>query len=323
MTNRESSEDIDHAAADWAARLDRAALSDRETQDLETWASADPRRRGALARAMAILAHFDSARASELDFLPRPGAARKASVRFERRGFLAAGALAAGLGALALIAPDLLQTREYATGKGEIRSAPLADGSAIWLNSDTRVKVDYSRTRRRVTLVGGEALFDVAKDRSRPFVVCAETLAVRAVGTSFSVSHMAGEPIKVLVQEGIVDVARGALGAVTPLRLSAGGRALATASGPIRVDTVGAGSVARSLSWTEGMLDFDGATLGEAVERFARYSDEKIVIDDPLIARRTITGRFSAANPVGFAEAAALSLGLKSHVEGRTVHLTR
>ena len=63
MTNRESSEDIDHAAADWAARLDRAALSDRETQDLETWASADPRRRGALARAMAILAHFDSARA--------------------------------------------------------------------------------------------------------------------------------------------------------------------------------------------------------------------------------------------------------------------
>lgn len=65
MTSRESSEDIDDAAANWAARIDRGSLSDRETRDLATWTSADIRRRGALARAMAVLAHFDDAGASD------------------------------------------------------------------------------------------------------------------------------------------------------------------------------------------------------------------------------------------------------------------
>ncbi|WP_293905156.1 hypothetical protein [Phenylobacterium sp.] len=77
MTSRESSEDIDHAAADWAARIDGAPLSADEALALEAWALADPRRRGALARAMAVLAHFDIAKAPAPDFLPRARAARR------------------------------------------------------------------------------------------------------------------------------------------------------------------------------------------------------------------------------------------------------
>ena len=55
--HRETSADIDETAASWAARLDGEPLTPDESQTLETWLEGDPRRRGALARAMAILAH--------------------------------------------------------------------------------------------------------------------------------------------------------------------------------------------------------------------------------------------------------------------------
>lgn len=76
MTSRESSEDIDHVAAGWAARLDGEPLSPGEERALEAWASADPRRRGALARALAVLALFDSAKGHGSDSSTSHGGAK-------------------------------------------------------------------------------------------------------------------------------------------------------------------------------------------------------------------------------------------------------
>src|SRR4051794_13078720 len=99
MTPRESSEDIDNAAAEWAARLDGPPLSPDEKQKLEAWTAADPRRQGALARAMAILTHFDRAKALGPQFDPRAHRVQTRAPLFGRREFLAGGALAAGLAA--------------------------------------------------------------------------------------------------------------------------------------------------------------------------------------------------------------------------------
>jgi len=327
MTSRETSEEIDNAAADWAARLDGGPLSPEERLTLEAWASADPRRQGALARAMAILTHFDRAKALGPQFEPRAHrvvrAAPRAAPRIGRREFMAGGALAAGIGATALIAPGLLLgASEYTTARGEVRSVPLDDGSVIWLNTDSKVRVDYRRDRRGVLLVAGEALFDVAKDSSRPFVVRAQTMDVRAVGTSFSVSRLAGAPVEVLVREGVVDMVRAVAGAA-PVRLTAGARAVAASSGPVQVTMPGAETVLRSLSWSKGLLDFDGTTLAEAAATFARYSDQQIIIDDPEIARRSVTGLYASTNPVGFAQAVALSMNLRTRIEPNAIHLSR
>lgn len=324
MTTRESSEDIDSAAADWAARLDGGPLSPSEQLTLEAWIAADTRRQGALARAMAILTHFDRAKALGPQFDPRAhrtGPAARRGLQLGRREFMAGGALAAGIGAVAILVP-VLGAQQYATAKGEVRSVPLADGSVIWLNTDSKVRVDYSDTHRGVLLVAGEALFDVAKDPSRPFVVRADEMNVRAVGTSFSVSRLAGQPIEVLVREGIVDMGRRSASSA-PVRLAAGVRAVAAGAGPVQVSRPGDDAVLRSLSWSKGLLDFDGTTLTEAVATFARYSDQHIVIDDPEIARRSVTGLFSSTNPEGFAEAVALSMNLRTRTEGGAIHLSR
>jgi len=73
------------------------------------------------------------------------------------------------------------------------------------LNTKSKIDVNYTKTQRSINLVYGEALFDVAKDAERPFVVQTDQGAVRAVGTVFSV-RLVNDEVAVLVEEGIVEL---------------------------------------------------------------------------------------------------------------------
>jgi len=323
MQRHETSEEVDRAAADWAARLDRGPLSPAEQATLDDWASADPRRFGALARALAILASFDAEADVEAQDDPKPTRAARRAREMARRDFFYGGAAAAAVGAISLGATWAYDGRgQYRTAKGEVRSVPLADGTVMWMNTDTAVKVRYERGVRNVVLARGEALFDVAKDRSRPFVVHAGDTRVRAVGTSFSVSQMEDRKVQVLVNEGQVDVAPPGGGASPPVRLIPGCWAV-SAPGRVDVNHVGVAKVSRALSWRRGLLDLDGVTLAQAAATFAKYNDERIVVQDPEVAKMTVTGLFSSTDPEGFAQAAALSLDLRTQRRPGVIYLYR
>ncbi|MGH8211113.1 MAG: FecR family protein [Steroidobacteraceae bacterium] len=88
----------------------------------------------------------------------------------------------------------------YTTAIGEQRSLELADGSTVELNSRSRIKVRYSEHERAVELLEGEALFHVAKDGARPFMVRSDGTRVRAVGTQFDVYKKRGETIVTVVE---------------------------------------------------------------------------------------------------------------------------
>jgi transmembrane sensor len=75
----------------------------------------------------------------------------------------------------------------YATDVGERRSITLDDGSTVDLNARSQLRVEFSKTERRVELLGGQALFQVTKDKARPFIVKSGEATVRAVGTQFDV----------------------------------------------------------------------------------------------------------------------------------------
>ena len=99
----------------------------------------------------------------------------------------------------------LLQRGVYSTGSGEERTVTLEDASRIELNTRTRLQVRYSKGLRQVYLLEGQALFQVAKDSSRPFVVRTDSAQVRAVGTEFDVYRHGAETRafrKHLVQRG-------------------------------------------------------------------------------------------------------------------------
>jgi transmembrane sensor len=324
MESHETSEEVDCAAAEWAARLDRGPLSSAELTMLDEWAAADVRRFGALARALAILASFDQPEPVAVSDDLKPARAARRVREMARRDFIYGGAVAAAVGGLSLAGALAYDGRgQYRTAKGELRSVPLADGSMIWMNTDSAVKVHYDRGSRNVVLAKGEALFDVAKDRDRPFIVHAGDTRVRAVGTSFSVSHMGDSKVQVLVTEGQVDVAPPGAAARPPVRLIPGYLAVSAAPGRVDITHVGVAQVARALSWRRGLLDFDGVTLAQAAATFAKYSDDAIVVQDPEVARMTVTGLFSSTDPDGFAKAAALSLDLKAQRRPGAIYLSR
>jgi transmembrane sensor len=75
----------------------------------------------------------------------------------------------------------------YATDIGERRSITLTDGSTVDLNARSKLRIEFTKNERRVELVDGQALFQVAKDKNRPFVVSSGSATVRAVGTQFDV----------------------------------------------------------------------------------------------------------------------------------------
>jgi transmembrane sensor len=207
------------------------------------------------------------------------------------------------------------------TAVGEIRRVPLKDGSMAAVNTATRLAVILRPEIRQVTLDQGEAWFQVAKDRSRPFVVEAGEVRVQAVGTAFSVRRT-DTGADVQVTEGVVEVWR--IGdEAGRRRIAAGTRTFVdNASGPQRAAEAGP-DIDRSLAWRSGQLIFDGDTLGAAAAEFNRYNSVQVRIADPVLAQEKFVGRFRTNEPDAFARAAAVILGAHAHVGGDEIVLSR
>jgi transmembrane sensor len=310
MTTRLSSEEVYDEAAYWAAKIDAGPLAPEEQSALESWMDADTRHYGALAQATALL-------------LPHRPMRESRPAEPARRRFLLGGGIAAGLAVCAGIGTYLSRLGEenYRTQLGEMRVIPLSDGSVVFLNTNSQMKVRYSQSQRYIELVHGEALFDVAKNRQRPFVVQSGGTQVRAVGTSFNVKALPDQPVQVLVREGIVEVKRPGVPVAPTVLVAMNSRAIAPQDAPIVAKPVETAEVGRELAWRVGRIAFHGETLGEAAAEFARYSDVRIRIDDPEVAGQKVTGLFVSTDPIGFANAVAISFDLRSEISGGQIRL--
>ncbi|MEZ0471463.1 FecR family protein [Luteimonas salinilitoris] len=307
---------IDDIAADWVARLDAGPLPPESAALLDRWLAEDPRHAGAYARARAVFAQLDRARALGPGYDPRRHARDGGAVspRMRRRGWIMASAatvllaLGAGFGLQLLTGGG----STYGTSLGEVRHLPLDDGSTMSLNTGSRARVVFSAQERRVLLLEGEALFDVARDPLRPFVVESGGIRVQAIGTSFTVRRLPGATVEVTVREGEVRLQRADDPEAAPASLVANMRALSMPGKRPQVQRIDSRRVEQRLSWRDGMLSFNGDTLAEAAAEFSRYSRTRILIEDDEVARLRVVGLYAANDPGGFAQAVALSQGLDS-----------
>lgn len=268
-------------------------------------------------RAQAMAMMSESAQALGDDFDPADFTAPKVS-RFSRRQALTWGggaAVAASLAALAVGLPAAAGT-VISTERGEIRMAPLKDGSTVLLNTDTRIRVHYDKGRRIVTLLKGEAYFSVARDDQRPFIVEVDGRRLSTAQAGFRVRKLDRTPVEVLVSQGVVEVG------ATKVKLAGNTRFLLS-DGAQRPRAVAPETMTRELAWREGKLAFEGETLKQAAEAFARYSDTRIEIGDPVLAREPVTGLFAANDPVGFSRAIARVFDARLDQRGDTVVLSR
>lgn len=304
MGERPTSRQIDDQAADWAARRDRAVLSEADCVALDAWLASDPRSAGALLRAEAVALETRSARALGVDFDPGRFAPASGRVAPSRRRLLVwGGAMAASL-AVGVLAAPLLTAEAHATAVGEVRLVPLADGSSMTLNTDSRAVVRFDKGRREIEVTRGEAYFAVARDAARPFVVKIGARSVQAGSGAFTVHRLDGQRSEVTIQSG--DLQLDAAGAERAVGANA--RVVLGADGGSTLEGVAARDIDRSLAWREGRLAFEGETLGQAAAAFARYGGPRILLADPSLAQEPITGLFAANDPEGFSRAAALAL---------------
>ena len=220
-------------------------------------------------------------------------AERKPAGRWPAGGWLAAAALTAlaVLGSLPFLLPDdVPPTFVHRTDFGEQRSIALSDGSIVVLNTLSEVAVHYDAEVRRVELLSGQALFDVASDSRRPFVVETGTVALNVLGTRFSV-YSTPESTRLAVMEGVVR----AVPRRQPERevlVRAGEGAVAAADGSIdRDEDV---DVTKATAWTERRLIFEDAPLEQVISEFNRYNRRPLVVQDPELAERRITSVFFA-----------------------------
>ncbi len=316
---RETSQAIDVAASQWVVRLDRG-LCDSEQAALDEWLAGDSRRTGALARAQAAWVYVDRAQVFR-------SAGELRESRIERRWRLALPYASAALVVVGLLTTFLVwrgyaQTH-LATAAGEIRRAPLADGSRVTLDTRSRLIVRYEPATRLVVLESGEALFEVAKNTKRPFVVQAGNVRVRAVGTAFVVRRASGDDVEVTVTEGTVDVWRQTTSPEPAVRLRAGSRTLATSKEIAAPAPLNSAKLEEAVAWTSGVIDLKGQTLGEAAAEFNRHNREVVVIADPSLAAQTVVGRFEATNPRAFVTSAAAMLDAQERTDGERLILER
>ncbi|WP_334655922.1 FecR family protein [Sphingomonas panaciterrae] len=288
-------------AADWAARLDAAALDAPARAGLDAWLAADPLNKGALLRAQAMLCLVYDAPGATLVDAPAPAAAPP---RRRHRWALAALPAAAALAGVAVtVAWQQPDHARFATETGEIRRVALEDGSHAIINTDTRIDTAIDRSERLVALDTGEAWFQVAKDKSRPFVVSAGPIRVRATGTAFAVRRDA-DAVTVTVTEGAVEMWNSA----TPSRRTparAGQSAKMAFASPVNRLPRLIPAHESALAWRDGDIVLDGMTLGQAAAEFNRYNLRKIRVEAPGATDTPMLGYFKINQPEQFALAAS------------------
>jgi transmembrane sensor len=292
---------MNEEAAAWFVRLQDADVAAEAREAFDRWMD-NPAHAVAYARVEATWE-----RTARLKAIANPPA-RSAPILSRRAaavGFLT-------LGAGAATAWWLTRQPTYRTEIGQRKTINLSDGSRVELNTASQLATAYARGQRDVHLLAGEAMFEVAKDAKRPFIVHAGAATVRSVGTAFNV-RLRDKVVEVTVTEGLV--------AVNDLTVRSGARPLAAGNTAV----VGLGSIAaqpldedalkRRTEWREGVIDLRGETLGEAVEEFNRYRTSKIVVGDPKLAAMRVGGTFDTSESDKFVEALKAGFGVKA-VEG-------
>jgi transmembrane sensor len=285
MTNRAHQDCIEEEASLWAARLRGRGMSDQDHAALEAWLDADPEHRHVLGRYRDLSGQLDAKLGPVLESITvvQAGARR-------RRWRMVGKALAAAAGLAIAITVWSHRSQDFATKTAERHGATLADGSHIELNAQTSLAIDFRSGERHVRLTHGEALFSVAKDPARPFVVETPAGVVRVTGTVFNVRATHDERVEVTVLEGTVRL-RATSPAVADEAVTPGHQATMS-SDRIALRTLPGDAAQDVAAWRLGQAIFNDTPLAEVVERFAAYQTRTVTVD-PAAAELQLGGRYS------------------------------
>jgi transmembrane sensor len=356
-SNPNESLPVSEQAAHWWVVLNEESVTTADREAFAAWVRRSPERVEAFLRVNMLMGTLHSkerhwpetpadelirqARASSAEIIPlarsesapvaRPSLRLPGPFAFAGVRMFLAASLAMLCCAVAL-SWFMLSPERYETDIGEQRSVLLDDGSLVTLNTASQIEVKYSDHQRFVRLVRGEALFNVAHERQRPFDVDTGNAVVRAVGTQFNVDRRT-DRTTVSVVEGKVQVIpepaeqnqRPAAGG-TPAKeqsetefLAAAQRLVVTDSGVGEPEPIA--NLAPVTAWTQRQLVFENQSLGEVAEEFNRYNRQHILIQSAQLRTQQVTGVFQANDAASFLAFIARVPGVRVTTDEHGHHL--
>ena len=275
MNGTPDSHDLEPArrdrAVEWHVRLASDAADEADWLAFEAWLAEAPEHRAAYGEVETLWMDLDEAPSAPVNVV-RLKARRPAPVWLGAIAASLVAAVALGITLRTMTPP----TTVYETAKGERRTIALADGTHIQLNSGSHIAVTLGRKARRVEMADAEAVFDVAKDADRPFLITAGDRQIRVVGTEFNVLRHDGR-LDVTVRRGVVEVRPAAAPdgpAIAQLRK---GQALSHREGAAP-DTVSVAEQDAAFAWTTGQVVYRDRPLEEVATDLSRYVKTPIVV---------------------------------------------
>lgn len=280
-------------AANWYATLRGEDATAADRQAWQAWLGESEEHARAWATVESVSRRFDPLRVSGHE---AAAAGIKAALRggAGRRRMLAGLAGFVGFGMAGWMAwrhtalSELVMAwgADFRTSTGEQREITLADGTQVWLNTQSALSADYQSGARSLLLTAGEVLIQTARDtRGRPFYVETRDGRMQALGTRFSVGHD-GSRTRLDVFESAVEI-RNAAGAVQ--RVEAGQRAEFTAD---HISTVAPAERSRE-AWCRGIVVADGMPLRQLIAELARYQRGYIGVA-PEVTELSVMGVYPA-----------------------------
>ncbi len=336
MDHTDNMDRVNKQAEDWFARLLAPDCSAHERAEFARWRDARPAHAEAYAATQRLWDRLDGLADDDVigPFVaealagadaaathataPAKPAPRRALRRWAIPTAMAASLLLAALALYQGTRIGVVPAKEFHTGDA-IDSVVLDDGSRVRMDLATRIDVNFGTQRRDVDLKSGRAVFDVARDGARPFVVEADAATITALGTRFQVDRDAGE-IRVSLAEGVVTLGR-AGDAAEAMRLTPGEQGVYSLRdkqwAKRKID------IEPGMSWALGFHVFADTPLDDAVRQINRYSPHKLRLADPTLAALKVSGSFHIGNAEMIARALPEVLPVRVSKDGDDIVLAR
>lgn len=295
-------EPLEDQAARYILRQEESDWSQADQDELDVWLQSSARHKAVYWRLRHGWTEADRIAALDLG----PPSERKIFQAFKGTVFKAGVALAASIIPLIFLGLFLSSDRpepqytQFSTEVGQRKMLSFPDGSHIDLNTNSRMRVKLNERTRIVYLDRGEAYFEVAADKHRPFYVFTGDRLVRVLGTKFAIRRE-GEKVATAVVEGRVQLGRVVDGAMQDtLILKRGDSAISMGPQTLAVyDKMD--RVSNATGWVRGLLTFDRMSLVDAANEFNRYNERKLVIEGDELGSIKIGGAFRTDNVEAFA----------------------
>ena len=205
------------------------------------------------------------------------------------------------------------------TGKGQTYTFTLPDGSKVWLNAATAIKfpATFSGANSRNVELGGEAYFEVAKDKKHPFIVKTQGQEITVLGTHFNIdAYQESQVTKTTLLEGMVRVVAKSGSVANAFTLKPGQRAVSKGA-DTHVDEVDAED---AIAWKEGYFTFNRETLESVMLQISRWYDVEVSYQDESIKNIQFSGSITRFGNISeILKKVELTEKVRFKIEGRKI----